>query len=139
MRYEDSWLRLKSLMILKGRTIENLVESLFRQCQYLRLDDVDVITQRSQCRLLRNHLVIMTFASQAFENLYTDICEGKYKHKSLKLPINTSLSDDGENMKKSSSDSDNEYDYEFGMRHDDDDDDNRRIYRMHRLLLYGAR
>ncbi len=55
-------------MILKGRTIENLVESLFRQC--LRPDDVDVITQS---RLLRNHLMIMTFASQAFENLYTDI------------------------------------------------------------------
>jgi len=83
VRYEDSWLRLKSLMILKGRTIENLVESLFRQ--YLRLDDVDVITQKSQCRLLRNHLVIMTFASQAFENLYTDICEYKSKNKNKKL------------------------------------------------------
>ena len=90
-------------------------------------------------RFLREDLEMMTFALQAFENLYTDICEGKYENKSLKLSTTTYLSNDEENMKKSSSDSDNEYDYEFGMRHDDDDDDNRRIYRMHRLLLYGAR
>jgi len=78
----------------------------------------------------------MTFALQAFENLYTDICEGKYENKSLKLSTTTYLSNDEENMKKSSSDSDNEY----GMGNDaDNDDDNDNNYNMHLLLTYGER
>ncbi len=85
-------------------------------------------------RFLREDLEMMTFALQAFENLYTDICEGKYENKSLKL--STSLSNDEENMKKSSSDSDNEY----GMGNDaDNDDDNDNNYNMHLLLTYGER
>ena len=87
-------------------------------------------------KFLREYLEMMTFALQAFENLYTDICEGKYENKSLKLSTTTSLSDDEENMKKSSSDSDNEY----GMGNDaDNDDDNDNNYNMHLLLTYGER
>ena len=86
-------------------------------------------------RFLREDLEMMTFALQAFENLYTDICEGKYENKSLKLSTTTSLSNDEENMKKSSSDSDNEY----GMGDADNDDDNDNNYNMHLLLTYGER
>ncbi len=89
-------------------------------------------------RFLREDLEMMTFALQAFENLYTDICEGKYENKSLKLSTSTTtyLSNDEENMKKSSSDSDNEY----GMGNDaDNDDDNDNNYNMHLLLTYGER
>ena len=89
-------------------------------------------------KFLREYLEMMTFALQAFENLYTDICEGKYENKSLKLSTTTSLSNDEENMKKSSSDSDNEY--EYGMGNDaDNDDDNDNNYNMHLLLTYGER
>jgi len=87
-------------------------------------------------RFLREDLEMMTFALQAFENLYTDICEGKYENKSLKLSTTTYLSNDEENMKKSSSDSDN------GMGNDadnDNDDDNDNNYNMHLLLTYGER
>ena len=86
-------------------------------------------------KFLREYLEMMTFALQAFENLYTDICEGKYENKSLKLSTTTSLSNDEENMKKSSSDSDNEY----GMGNDADNDDDNDNYNMHRLLTYGER
>jgi hypothetical protein len=87
-------------------------------------------------KFLREYLEMMTFALQAFENLYTDICEGKYENKSLKLSTTTYLSNDEENMKKSSSDSDNEY----GMGNDaDNDDDNDNNYNMHLLLTYGER
>ncbi len=86
-------------------------------------------------RFLREDLEMMTFASQAFENLYTDICEGKYENKSLKISTTTSFSNDEENMKKSSPDSDNEY----GMGNDADNDDDNDNYNMHRLLTYGER
>jgi hypothetical protein len=87
-------------------------------------------------KFLREYFEMMTFALQAFENLYTDICEGKYENKSLKLSTTTYLSNDEENMKKSSSDSDNEY----GMGNDaDNDDDNDNNYNMHLLLTYGER
>jgi len=88
-------------------------------------------------KFLREYLEMMTFALQAFENLYTDICEGKYENKSLKLSTTTSLSNDEENMKKSSSDSDNEYG--MGNDADNDNDDDNDNYNMHRLLTYGER